>query len=44
MAPLSGGGFSDNFAMPDWQAAAVGAYLADFPPPYTAAQYVALSS
>ncbi|KAL8280815.1 hypothetical protein RQP46_006819 [Phenoliferia psychrophenolica] len=36
---LSGGGFSDNFALPEWQTTAVTSYLTNFPPPYTAAQY-----
>ncbi|EPQ54887.1 subtilisin-like protein [Gloeophyllum trabeum ATCC 11539] len=35
----SGGGFSNIFAMPSYQAAAVTHYLEAYPPPYTAAQY-----
>lgn len=35
----SGGGFSNVFALPDYQADAVSAYLSDYPPPYTSAQY-----
>lgn len=35
----SGGGFSNVFSMPTWQASAVGTYLKDYPPPYTSAQY-----
>lgn len=35
----SGGGFSNVFALPDYQADAVKSYLADYPPPYTSAQY-----
>lgn len=36
---FSGGGFSNVFALPDYQASAVNAYLTDYPPPYTSAQY-----
>ncbi|TFK47450.1 subtilisin-like protein [Heliocybe sulcata] len=35
----SGGGFSNYFAMPSYQASAVEHYLTAYPPPYTAAQY-----
>ncbi|TFK48830.1 hypothetical protein OE88DRAFT_1634138 [Heliocybe sulcata] len=35
----SGGGFSNIFAMPSYQATAVRHYLEAYPPPYTAAQY-----
>jgi tripeptidyl-peptidase I len=35
----SGGGFSNIFAMPEYQEAAVHRYLKDYPPPYTALQY-----
>jgi tripeptidyl-peptidase I len=35
----SGGGFSDIFAMPSYQATAIDNYLKDHPPPYTALQY-----
>ncbi|KAI0126324.1 peptidase S8/S53 domain-containing protein [Xylariales sp. AK1849] len=35
----SGGGFSNVFALPSYQAEAVGEYFASYPPPYTAAQY-----
>ena len=35
----SGGGFSNVFALPAYQAAAVDGFLTNHPPPYTAAQY-----
>ncbi|KAI9714044.1 MAG: hypothetical protein M1820_000774 [Bogoriella megaspora] len=35
----SGGGFSNVFALPDYQADAVNSYLTNYPPPYTASQY-----
>lgn len=35
----SGGGFSNVFALPDYQAGAVKSYLSNYPPPYTSAQY-----
>jgi len=35
----SGGGFSNVFPMPSYQAGAVKEYYANYPPPYTAAQY-----
>ncbi|PNS18572.1 hypothetical protein CAC42_5111 [Sphaceloma murrayae] len=35
----SGGGFSENFALPNYQAAAVNNWFKNFPPPYTAAQF-----
>jgi tripeptidyl-peptidase I len=35
----SGGGFSNIFAMPKYQEAAVHGYLKNYPPPYTAEQY-----
>ncbi|KAK3940912.1 peptidase S8/S53 domain-containing protein [Diplogelasinospora grovesii] len=35
----SGGGFSNVFEVPSYQAAAVSHYLTTYPPPYTAAQY-----
>ncbi|PCH35494.1 subtilisin-like protein [Wolfiporia cocos MD-104 SS10] len=35
----SGGGFSNVFAMPSYQQAAVEHYLANYPPPYSSAQY-----
>ncbi|SRR6266404_517283 len=36
---FSGGGFSDIFSMPSYQAAAVTSFLKENPPPYSAAQY-----
>lgn len=36
---FSGGGFSEVFPIPDYQAEAVASYLSEFPPPYTAAQF-----
>lgn len=36
---FSGGGFSNIFEMPDYQAAAVTAFLQDHPPPFTSAQF-----
>ena len=36
---FSGGGFSNVFPLPDYQAAAVGEFFANYPPPYSAAQY-----
>lgn len=35
----SGGGFSDVFALPDYQADIVSAYLKNMPPPYTADRF-----
>lgn len=35
----SGGGFSNNFAIPSYQTSAVSNYFAKYNPPYTAAQY-----
>ncbi|EJU00428.1 subtilisin-like protein [Dacryopinax primogenitus] len=35
----SGGGFSNVFPMPSYQASAVNSYFEKYPPPYTAAQY-----
>lgn len=35
----SGGGFSNYFGIPSYQAGAVGAFLADYPPGYGALQY-----
>lgn len=35
----SGGGFSDMFAMPEYQASAVGRWFADYPPPYGADRF-----
>ncbi|KAF7975943.1 hypothetical protein HWV62_8231 [Athelia sp. TMB] len=35
----SGGGFSNYFAMPGYQASQVKSYLTNTPPPYTSAQY-----
>ena len=35
----SGGGFSNVFGLPSYQAAAVGQYFKDHKPPYTSAQY-----
>ncbi|KAF8273155.1 subtilisin-like protein [Lactarius quietus] len=37
--PSSGGGFSDIFSMPSYQAAAVTKHLKDYPPPYSATQF-----
>ena len=36
---FSGGGFSDVFAMPDYQADAVTDFFQKFPPPFTSAQF-----
>lgn len=36
---FSGGGFSNVFAMPEYQASAVNTYFDDHAPPYSAAQY-----
>lgn len=36
---LSGGGFSNVFALPDYQADAVTTFLTEHPPPYNASQY-----
>ena len=36
---FSGGGFSNVFPLPSYQAAAVGNFFKNFPPPYTAQQY-----
>ena len=36
---FSGGGFSNVFPLPNYQAAAVTGFLKNYPPPYTAAQY-----
>ncbi|KAH9932747.1 subtilisin-like protein [Epithele typhae] len=36
---FSGGGFSNIFAMPDYQAEAVTSFLTNHPPPFTAAQF-----
>ena len=36
---FSGGGFSNVFPMPSYQSAAVKAFFANHPPPYTSAQY-----
>ena len=36
---FSGGGFSNVFPIPSYQAAAVGEFFANHPPPYTAEQY-----
>jgi tripeptidyl-peptidase-1 len=36
---FSGGGFSNIFPMPDFQAAAVTSFLENHPPPYTAQQF-----
>ena len=36
---FSGGGFSNVFPLPSYQAAAVNSFFANHPPPYTAAQY-----
>lgn len=36
---FSGGGFSNIFAMPDYQAAAVTSFLTNHPPPFTSAQF-----
>lgn len=36
---FSGGGFSDVFEIPDYQADAVASYLANFPPAYTSEQF-----
>lgn len=36
---FSGGGFSNTFEMPSYQAAAVTSFLKNHPPPYTSAQY-----
>ncbi|KAF8478880.1 subtilisin-like protein [Gautieria morchelliformis] len=36
---FSGGGFSDIFAMPDYQKEAVESFFQEHPPPYTAAQF-----
>jgi tripeptidyl-peptidase I len=35
----SGGGFSNNFAMPSYQKSAVQSYLKNYPPPYPASKY-----
>ena len=35
----SGGGFSNNFALPSYQQSAVSSYFANHKPPYTATQY-----
>lgn len=35
----SGGGFSNIFALPNYQTGAVGHYLTSYPPPYSSAQY-----
>lgn len=35
----SGGGFSNYFSLPSYQATAVNTFLADYPPGYTSAQY-----
>ena len=36
---FSGGGFSNFFAMPDYQATAVTSFLTNHPPPFTSAQF-----
>ena len=36
---FSGGGFSDFFALPDYQATAVTNFLTNHPPPFTSAQF-----
>ena len=36
---FSGGGFSNVFSLPSYQAAAVKSFFANHPPPYTSAQY-----
>lgn len=36
---FSGGGFSNFFALPDYQADAVTSFLTDHPPPFTSAQF-----
>ena len=36
---FSGGGFSNVFPLPSYQATAVKSFFANFPPPYTAAQF-----
>jgi tripeptidyl-peptidase-1 len=36
---FSGGGFSNIFPMPDYQAKAVTSFLKNHPPPYTAQQF-----
>jgi len=40
----SGGGFSNYFAMPSYQASAVEYYLTTYPPPYSTSQYNATGS
>ena len=35
----SGGGFSNNFALPSYQSAAVASYYKNHPPPYTSSRY-----
>lgn len=40
----SGGGFSNRFALPDYQRDAVEGYLAKYPPPYGPDQYNATGS